>query len=187
MRRRGEKFILAKQHKRVILSYTVYRSHGVSWTTHKKERPAAGYRRAFFCGWFGRINCLPHERLSATTSAVEGSAPQDTSQNTDQERYDKVIEHHETPSLPCRIGLVRAVAASVYHKTHEKIPLRLVNAVGFFVYSFIRARSRRLSPYARPRPPHLHVRQSVRRCGHHSPRRRRSPPPRRVPPAPCGR
>ena len=58
--------------------------------------------------------------------------PQDTSQNTDQERYDKVIEHHETPSLPCRIGLVRAVAASVYHKTHEKVPLRPGERSGLF-------------------------------------------------------
>ena len=42
-----------------------------------------------------------------------------------------------TTSRPCRIGLVRAVAASVYHKTHEKIPLRLVTAVGFFVCNFV--------------------------------------------------
>lgn len=97
--------------------------------------------------------------------------PQDTSQNTDQERYDKVIEHHETPSLPCRIGLVRAVAASVYHKTHEKIPLRLVNAVGFFVCSVIRARSRRPPPCARPRPPRLRAPRSAGHSGHRSSRR----------------
>lgn len=54
-------------------------------------------------------------------------------------------------------------------------------AVGVFIWKFIPARSLRLPPYARSRPPHLRVRQSVRRCGHRSPRRRRSPPPRRVP------
>lgn len=113
--------------------------------------------------------------------------PQDTSQNTDQERYDKVIEHHETPSLPCRIGLVRAVAASVYHKTHEKIPLRLVNAVGFFVCSFIRARSRRLPPCARSHPPLLRALRSVPHCDGRLSRRTRSPLPPSIRPAPCGR
>ena len=113
--------------------------------------------------------------------------PQDTSQNTDQERYDKVIEHHETPSLPCRIGLVRAVAASVYHKTHEKIPLRLVNAVGFFVYSFIRARSRRLPPCARSRLPLLRALRSVPHCDGRLSRRTRSPLPPSIRPAPYGR
>ena len=113
--------------------------------------------------------------------------PQDTSQNTDQERYDKVIEHHETPSLPCRIGLVRAVAASVYHKTHEKIPLRLVNAVGFFVCSVIRARSRRPPPCARSRPPRLRAQQSVPHCDGRLSHRTRSRPPPKARPAPCGR
>ena len=92
-----------------------------------------------------------------------------------------------TPSLPCRIGLVRAVAASVYHKTHEKIPLRLVNAVGFFVCSVIRARSRRPPPCARSHPPLLRALRSAGHSGHRSSRRTRSPLPRSIRPAPCGR
>ena len=92
-----------------------------------------------------------------------------------------------TPSLPCRIGLVRAVAASVYHKTHEKIPLRLVNAVGFFVCNFIRARSRRPPPCARPRLPLLRARRSAGHSARRSSRRTLSRPPPKARPVPCGR
>ena len=91
-----------------------------------------------------------------------------------------------TTSLPCRIGLVGPWQLQ-YNTTDDKTPTAMPAAVGVFIWKFIHARNRRLPPYARSRPPHLHVRQSVRRCGHRSPRRRRSPPPRRVPPAPCGR
>ena len=93
----------------------------------------------------------------------------------------------ETTSLPCRISLVGPWQLQYTTKHTKKIPLRLVNAVGFFVCSFIRARSRRPPPCARPRLPLLRARRSAGHSARRSSRRTLSRPPRRARPVPCGR
>ena len=83
---------------------------------------------------------MPQWRLLLPPQPLQNQRSENTPEHAGQQGKHNISDGHRDnlPSLPDWLGW--AVAASVYHKTHEKIPLRLVNAVGFFVCSFIRAR-----------------------------------------------
>ena len=137
MRRRGEKFILAKQHKRVILSIEVMECHGQPIKKNALRLVTAG--RSFAVGSAASTVC--HMRCSPLPpQQSKDQRPQDTSQNTDQERYDKVIEHHETPSLPCRIGLVGRGGFSITQRTTKR-PLRRQRSGRFHMEFYARTKS----------------------------------------------
>ena len=163
------------------------RSQRWSLTTKRKKSPAAGYRR-------GLSLQLVRSHLAGATTAVASTGPSLCRISAPRILPSTLVSRESitspmvivTTSLPCRIGLVGPWQLQ-YNTTDDKAPTAMPAAVGVFIWKFIPARNPRPPSCARSRPPHLHVRQSVRRCGHRSPRRRRSPPPRRVPPAPCGR
>ena len=182
MRRRA-KSGLKKTKKHAIVFIEVMECHGQPIKKNALRLVTAG--RSFAVGSAASTVC--HMRCSPLPpQQSKDQRPQDTSQNTDQERYDKVIEHHETPSLPYRIGLVGPWQLQ-YITTDDKTPTAAGIAVGVFIWKFIPARNRRRVPCARSRPPRLRARQSVQHCGHRSSHRMRVPPPLSIPPAPCGR
>ena len=163
MRRRA-KSGLKKTKKRAIVFIEVMECHGQPIKKNALRLVTAG--RSFAVGSAASTVC--HMRCSPLPpQQSKDQRPQDTSQNTDQERYDKVIEHHETPSLPYRIGLVGPWQLQ-YITTDDKTPTAMPAAVGVFIWKFIPARNRRRAPCARSRPPCLRARQSVRHCGHRS-------------------
>lgn len=119
MRRRA-KSGLKKTKKHAIVFIEVMECHGQPIKKNALRLVTAG--RSFAVGSAASTVC--HMRCSPLPpQQSKDQRPQDTSQNTDQERYDKVIEHHETPSLPCRIGLVGRGSFSITQRT-TKLPLR---------------------------------------------------------------
>ena len=163
MRRRA-KSGLKKTKKHAIVFIEVMECHGQPIKKNALRLVTAG--RSFAVGSATSTVC--HMRCSPLPpQQSKDQRPQDTSQNTDQERYDKVIEHHETPSLPYRIGLVGPWQLQ-YITTDDKTPTAMPAAVGVFIWKFIPARNRRRAPCARSRPPLLRAPRSVRHCGHRS-------------------
>lgn len=136
MRRRA-KSGLKKTKKHAIVFIEVMECHGQPIKKNALRLVTAG--RSFAVGSAASTVC--HMRCSPLPpQQSKDQRPQDTSQNTDQERYDKVIEHHETPSLPCRIGLVGRGSFSITQRT-TKLPLRCHRSGSFHMEFYARTKS----------------------------------------------
>ena len=144
MRRRA-KSGLKKTKKHAIVFIEVMECHGQPIKKNALRLVTAG--RSFGVGSAASTVC--HMRCSPLPpQQSKDQRPQDTSQNTDQERYDKVIEHHETPSLPCRIGLVGPWQLQ-YTTTDDKNPTAPGKRSGIF----------RIQLYPRTKSPSSSMRQ----------------------------